>query len=94
MPEHGERAQQRFTLCGWSRGDAPEFNLPPEEAGWTRIARVNTNESLHVEKRVDRHAQQACAVSAERGNIGRFRHLLWEVRGGTFYGEIDVFAAP
>ena len=91
---HRERAQQCFTLYGWTGDDAPDFNLPPEEAGWTRIARVNTDESLHVEKRLDRPAQQACAISAESGDIGRFRYLLWEVRGGTFYGEVDVFADP
>jgi hypothetical protein len=55
---------------------------------------VNTDESLHVEKRLDRPAQQACAISAESGDIGHFRYLLWEVRGGTFYGEIDVFSEP
>lgn len=91
---HRERAQQSFTLYGWTGDDAPDFNLPPEEAGWTRIARVNTDESLHVEKRLDRPAQQACAISAESGDIGHFRYLLWEVRGGTFYGEIDVFTHP
>lgn len=91
---HRERAQQCFTLYGWTGDDAPDFNLPPEEAGWTRIARVNTDESLHVEKRLDRPAQQACAISAESGDIGHFRYLLWEVRGGTFYGEIDVFTHP
>lgn len=91
---HRERAQQCFTLYGWTGDTPPDFNLPPEEAGWTRIARVNTDESLHVEKRLDRPAQQACAISAESGDIGRFRYLLWEVRGGTFYGEIDVFTHP
>lgn len=91
---HRERAQQCFTLYGWTGDDAPDFSLPPEEAGWTRIARVNTDESLHVEKRLDRPAQQACAISAESGDIGHFRYLLWEVRGGTFYGEIDLFSEP
>lgn len=91
---HRERAQQAFTLYGWTGDDAPDFNLPPEEAGWIRIARVNTDKSLHVEKRLDRPAQQACAIAAESGDMGRFRYLLWEVRGGTFYGEIDVFTDP
>lgn len=90
---HRERAKQGFTLYGWSGDDAPDFSRDPsEDAGWTRIARVNTDESLHVEKRLDRPAQQACAITAESGDIGRFRYLLWEVRGGTFYGEIDVLA--
>jgi hypothetical protein len=91
---HRERAKQRFTLYAWTGDAPPDFSLPPEEAGWTRIARVNTDESLHVEKRLDRPAQQACAITAESGDIGPFRYLLWEVQGGTFYGEIDVFSDP
>lgn len=91
---HRERAIQRFTLYGWTDDAPPDFSLPPEEEGWTRLARVNTDESLHVEKRLDRPAQQACAITAESGDIGRFRYLLWEVHGGTFYGEIDVFGEP
>jgi hypothetical protein len=88
---HRERAMQRFTLHGWTDDAPPDFSLPPEKAGWTRIARVNTDESLHVEKRLDRPAQQACAITSESGDIGHFRYLLWVVDSGTFYGEIDVF---
>lgn len=91
---HRERAIQRFTLYGWTGDAPPDFSLPLEEAGWTRIARVNTDESLHVQKRLDRPAQQACAITAETGEIGHFLYLLWEVEGGTFYGEIDIFSEP
>lgn len=94
IPAHRERARQRFTLYGFAGDEAPDPGLPPEQAGWTRIARINTDESLHVRQRLDRPAQQVCAVSADAGDIGRFRYLLWEIRGGTFYGEIDVIAAP
>lgn len=88
---HRERAKQRFTLYGWSGAATPDFSESPDDAGWTRIARVNTDDSLHVATRLDRPAQQACAIAAEHGDIGKFRYLLWEVKGGTFYGEIDVF---
>jgi hypothetical protein len=94
IPEHRERARQRFTLYGYADDAPPDVTSAPEQAGWTRIARVNTDESLHVQQRLDRPAQQACAISAEHGDIGRFRYLLWEVRGGTFYGELDVEAGP
>ncbi|MCB1204606.1 MAG: hypothetical protein KDN18_10130 [Verrucomicrobiae bacterium] len=94
IPEHRERAKQRFTLYGWAGSELPDPESESLGENWIRVARVNTDESLHVVSRLDRPAQQACSITAEKGEIGRYRYLRWEVKGGTFYGEIDVFAEP
>ena len=72
----------------------PDMTRPPRRAGWTRIARVNTDEYFHVAEPLERPSQQACSITAARGEIGRFRYLLWVVHGGTFFGEFDVFGSP
>ena len=82
----------------------PESSVAPAEAGWVRIARVNTDDFFQVEDPLDRPAQQACSITSARGEIGRFRYLMWEVEGvtgfetestnNTFYGEFDVFGSP
>ena len=94
IKEHRERARQRFTLYGYAGEQVPDFSLAPEESGWTRIARVNSDQFFRVNEGLDRPAQQACSVSAAKGEIGRFRYLLWEVRPNTFYGEFDVYGSP
>lgn len=94
IEEHRERARQRFTLYGYAGDQLPGLDLPPEESGWTRIARVNSDRFFRVNDRLDRPAQQACSISAAKGNIGRFRYLLWEVKPSTFYGEFDVHGSP
>jgi ferric-dicitrate binding protein FerR (iron transport regulator) len=94
IEEHRERARQRFVLYGYAGDKLPNLDLPPEESGWARIARVNSDRFFRVNERLDRPAQQACSISAARGNIGRFRYLLWEVKPSTFYGELDVYGAP
>lgn len=105
--EHRHRAVQKYTLYAFA-GDA----LPPtdgnlEEAGWERLARVNTDDYFHVDEPLRRPAQQACSITSARGTIGRYRYLLWEVeptvgsyikgahdkRYGTFYGEFDVYVS-
>ena len=98
------RAVQKFTLYGFAGDTLPDLSLPPTEGGWVRIARVNTDDFFRVEDPLDRPAQQACSITAARGEIGRFRYLLWEVEGvpgfqtksinNTFYGEFDVFGSP
>ncbi|MDA7915965.1 FecR family protein [Verrucomicrobia bacterium] len=92
--EHRERARQRFVLYGFAGDELPDLDLPPEKSGWTRIARVNSDNFFRINKRLDRPAQQACSISAAEGSIGQFRHLLWEVQQGTFYGEFDVYGEP
>jgi len=94
IEEHRNRAQQRFTLYGYSGDDLPDLTLRPDKAGWTRIARVNSDQSFEVQQLLDRPAQQACSITGSDGDIGQFRYLLWEVRRGTFYGEIDVYGTP
>ena len=66
----------------------------PRRAGWTRIARVNTDRFFEVHEPLERPAQQACTITAARGEIGQFRYLLWVTHGGTFFGEFDVFGSP
>lgn len=93
IEEHRNRAQQRFTVYGYSGDELPGLSLRPDEAGWTRIARVNSDRFFEVQQSLDRPAQQACSITRSDGDIGQFRYLLWEVRRGTFYGEIDVYGA-
>lgn len=89
--EHRERAQQVFALYGYAGNEIPDLTHSPQEAGWTRIARVNSDRFFNVNDRLDRPAQQASSITAADGNIGSYRYLLWETRKQTFYGEIDVF---
>ena len=77
-------------------------------AGWTLIARVNTDEFFGFPEAAARPAQQAVSIAAAKGGpIGEFRYLLWDVQttrcdrgprdtpayNNTFYGEFDVYAA-
>lgn len=94
IEEHRHRAQQRFTLYGFSGDELPDTTLRPEDAGWKRIARVNSDRFFEVRESVDRPSQQACSITGSNEEIGRYRYLLWEVRRGTFYGEIDVYGSP
>ena len=94
LEEHRHRARQRFTLYGFSGDQLPDTELPPQYAGWTQIARVNTDIFFEVDEPLDRPSQQACSITAAHGDIGRFRYLLWVVQGGTFFSEFDVFGAP
>lgn len=94
IKEHRHRARQRYTLWGFLGEAAPDLTLEPEEAGWTRIARVNSDRFFEVQERLDRPSQQACSISSSTGDIGQFRYLLWEVARGTFFGEFDVYTKP
>lgn len=91
IESHRHRARQRFTLYGYSGDQLPDLSLSPAESGWTRIARVNSDRFFQVATPLDRPAQQACSIMAAQGEVGRFRYLLWEVNGHTFFGELDVF---
>tara|TARA_R110000850_G_scaffold64807_3_gene145374 strand:+ start:728 stop:2098 length:1371 start_codon:yes stop_codon:yes gene_type:complete len=94
LEEHRERAQQIFTIYGYAGDEPLDPNFPLKKAGWTRIARVNSETFFNVTERLDRPAQQASSITAAQGDIGKFRYLLWETRKRTFYGEFDVFVAP
>lgn len=93
IEEHRNRAQQRFALYGYAGDEAPDLLPSPQKAGWTRIARVNSDRFFQVNEELDRPAQQACSIRAAKGDIGTYRYLLFHTRRSTFYGEIDVFAA-
>ena len=91
IPEHNNRAQQKFTLFGWPDRELPSLEKPAAESGWVRIARVNSEKFFHVKKLDNRPSQQACSIFASKGEIGKYRYLLLEVNGPTFFGEIDVY---
>jgi hypothetical protein len=98
------RAQQRYRLYGSVADAPPPVTGDPGEAGWTFIARVNTDEHFGVRQLPDRPAQQACSITSQAGTLGRYRFLLWvvepillpdkKVKNHTFYGEFDVFTRP
>lgn len=93
LKDHKNRAKQVFTLYGLKDEELPDLNLPANETGWDRIVRVNSDRFFDVQEDIDRPAQQACSIFASKGQIGRYRYLLIEVHGPTFFGEIDVFGA-
>ncbi len=98
------RAQQRYRLYGSAGESPPSVEGDPVAAGWTFIARVNTDEYFGVRHALDRPSQQACSILSQSGSLGSFRFLLWAVEpvqvpdkkflNHTFYGEFDVFARP
>jgi ferric-dicitrate binding protein FerR (iron transport regulator) len=102
-PALRRRAVQRFTL--WGCGGEKPNTLPTskENAGWTRIARVNTDAFFQVKSEPDRPPQQACSIFSGDNAIGQFRYLLFEVSPTpmpdglpprhTFFGEIDVMTS-
>ena len=102
--ENHVRATQKYTLWGFAGDEPPDAERPSAAKGWERIARVNTDEFFEVSAPTMRPAQQGTSVSAQHGNLGRFRFLLFEVYptraahdndlDHTFYGEIDVYAEP
>jgi hypothetical protein len=94
IKEHRERARQQFTLYGFGGDAHPDPSAPSVQAGWTRIARVNTDQFFNVNQRLDRPAQQASSITSASGEVGRFRYLLWQVKGSPFFGELDVFTNP
>lgn len=101
-PDLRRRAVQRYTLWGCG-AEKPTFQPDAENnAGWTRIARVNTDAFFGVREEPDRPPQQACSIfSGGKNAIGSFRYLLFEVTPTampdgmrprhTFFGEIDIF---
>ena len=91
IPQHNDRAQQKFTLFGWPDQELPDLEIPATESGWVRIARVNSEHFFHVKQLDNRPSQQACSIFASKGEIGDYRYLLLEVNGPTFFGEIDVY---
>lgn len=104
-PDFRRRAVQRYTL--WGCGGSRPSSLPENDelsAGWTRIARVDTDAFFDVENDPDRPEQQVCAIYSNRPEIGTYRYLLFQVNPTpmpngmrsrhTFFGEIDVFAVP
>lgn len=102
--ENHVRATQKYTVWGFAGDEPPDAKQPSAAKGWERIARVNTDEFFGVSAPATRPEQQGASVSAQHGNLGRFRFLLFEVYptraahddelDHTFYGEIDVYAEP
>lgn len=103
-PDDRSRAVQKFFLYGFAGDEPPATTGSLTDNGWVLLARVNTDENLGVFLPQLRPAQQASSVTAARGDIGRYRYLLWKVLpsqnlyrprlDNTFYGEIDVYAKP
>ena len=90
--EHRELARQRYTVFGWVGNGSPDLGAAPEQEGWVRIARVNTDQFFNVRDRLDRPAQQAVSTTSADGRLGQYRYLLFEIFGHTLFGEIDVHA--
>lgn len=101
---HRERATQKYTLYGSADEKPPSIDGELSEAGWTLLARVNSDDYFGLTG-IERPAQQASSVTSARGALGRYRHLLFVVQPttgldsdggmsgfGTFFGEIDVYA--
>jgi len=105
LPTDHIRATQKYDLYGSSGPALPSADGDLAAAGWTLIARVNTDEFFGFPRQAARPAQQAVSITtAEGGVVGRYRYLLWDVRptpadapgygreeDNTFYGEFDVY---
>jgi hypothetical protein len=106
VPVNRLRAVQKFTLYGFAGETEPPLDETSGEAGWVRIARVDSDAFFEVERPVERPAQQGCSITAARGNLGTYRYLRFDVQPTlsdiharnkphhAFYGEIDVYADP
>jgi len=92
--EDRERAVQRYTVYGWPETGPPVTEGNLMRAGWKQIARVNTDEFFQINERIERPAQQGVAITSAKGEIGRYRYLLFDIRSSTFFGEIDVYGVP
>ena len=101
---HRERAAQNYVIYGSSATEAPAVGDDPAAAGWTLIARVDSDQYFGLTGG-KRPAQQASSIASARGSLGSFRHLLFVVQPttginhdgreldfGTFFGEIDVYS--
>lgn len=99
---HRERAAQNYVVYGSVAAQPPAVDGPLADAGWTLIARVNSDAYFGLTG-MARPAQQASSITSGRGTIGEYRHLLFIVQPtvgtnhtgedlsfGTFFGEIDV----
>ncbi len=95
----GDRAPQVYTLyaaAGRAEGFKPEpmRGVDPIACGWELVARVDTRPK-------GGGGQHGVALAAERGVIGAYRYLLFDISqtesrdpfGNTFYSEIDVIDA-
>jgi len=104
LAENRVRAVQKYILYGYDGEIPPSIDGSFEAAGWTPIARVNSDDFFRVMQPIDRPAQQACSITGAQGTIGRYRYLLWFVEptqaidpryyNNTFYSEFDVYAKP
>ena len=95
----GARGPQVYTLYG-SDGSgggfeaAPARSKDPQQAGWKRIAAVDTRGGAAEGAR----GQHGVSIADPAGTLGKFRYLLFDVSptekeddfGNTFYSEIDI----
>jgi hypothetical protein len=95
IKDHRVRAYQGYVLYGFAGESPPSAEtVADRDSGWVRIARVNSDQFFQVNQKLDRPAQQACSIFASKGELGKYRYLLWDVKAPTFFGEIDVYETP
>lgn len=95
IEDHRVRAHQGYVLYGFAGESPPSAEaVGDKDSGWVRIARVNSDQFFQVHQKLDRPAQQACSIFASKGELGKYRYLLWDVKAPTFFGEIDVYETP
>ncbi len=94
----GPQVYALFAADGKAAGfyPGPKRGVDPTRCGWTFIANVDTRTKDNAGG-----GQYAVAITADKGVIGSFRYLLFEISpterrdpfGNTFYSEIDVLDA-
>jgi hypothetical protein len=95
IEDHRVRAHQGYVFYGFAGESPPSAEAAgDQDSGWVRIARVNSDQFFQVHQKLDRPAQQACSIFASKGELGKYRYLLWDVKAPTFFGEIDVYETP
>ncbi|MGE3181457.1 MAG: glycoside hydrolase family 38 C-terminal domain-containing protein [Phycisphaerae bacterium] len=85
-----ERAPQYFSVWGAGNDELPNADISSgNREGWTLLGVIDSRSLGDGEK-------HASSIFSDNGNLGSYRYLLWiaeNVGNGTFFTEVDVYAA-
>jgi hypothetical protein len=100
--DQGSRGPQVYTLYGSAAETGPGTAVPEKNPQWVKIAEVDSRPNQTGQQWGGLHSVQ---ISADAGDLGSFRHLLWIVHRtrsplqkdiamtGTLFTEFDVHSA-
>ncbi|MCX6927724.1 MAG: hypothetical protein NT154_31610 [Verrucomicrobia bacterium] len=100
--DQGSRAPQVYTLYGSAAEVPPDASHAEQDPHWLKIADVDSRPNLTGRQWGGIYGVQ---ISADTGDLGQFRHLLWVIRRtrsplqsdvgmtGTLFTEFDLHSA-